>query len=167
MAEPPSSDTVLVALGNPLMKDEGVAIHVLRRLLERGVGGVQTVDAGTSGLSVLHAIAHRGRAIIVDCAIMGCAPGDIRRFAPSEVRSTQPVPRLSTHEGDLIQIVRLASEIGEAPRDIVIYGIEPADISPGTELSPALEARLADYCEIIARDIWGCREANPGHRASD
>jgi len=147
------AETVVVALGNVLLRDEGVAIHVLRELAKSDLSGVDLEDLGTSGMAVLHSIAGRRRAVIIDCARMGVAPGEIRRFRPAEARSAEPLPRLSVHEGDLLDILRLSHELGQAPEDVIIYGIEPADISPGTELSAILKAHLSAYCEMILRDL--------------
>ena len=149
------NDTVVIGLGSPLMCDEGVGIHLVNELERRGFAGVDFKDLGTSGMSVLHAIAGRRKAIVIDCALMGEAPGTIRRFGPEEVRSKKQLPRLSLHEGDLLAFLDLAARLGNAPDEIVIYGIEPSEISPSMEISEVLTARMDDYCRTISAELLG------------
>ncbi|MGQ9674357.1 MAG: hydrogenase maturation protease [Chloroflexota bacterium] len=150
------NEVVVIGLGSPLMADEGIGVHLVRELEKRAdeFPGVDFVDAGTSAMEALYFMLGRRKAILIDCAIMGEEPGTIRRFTPAEVRSRKDLPRLSLHEGDPLVIVELARKLGEAPPEIVIYGIEPARIAPGTELSTTLAARLARYQQSVSFELW-------------
>ena len=143
--------TVVIGLGNPLMSDEGIGIHELRALAARprDLPGVDLVDAGTSGMSVLHAMANRQKAILVDCAFMGEAPGRVRRFTPDKVSSRKTLAGLSLHEGDLWQVIELSRKLGEYPGEVVIFGIEPERVCPGEDLSEVLRERLPEYAERV------------------
>ncbi|MBI3986469.1 MAG: hydrogenase maturation protease, partial [Lentisphaerae bacterium] len=118
---------VVIGLGNTLMSDEGVGIHLLHRLKARASGfpGVDFVDLGASGLRLVHALAGRKRAILLDCARMGETPGTIRRFTPEEVRTGKKLPGFSLHEGDVLQAIALSRTLGECPESIVVFGIQP------------------------------------------
>lgn len=147
-------DTVVIGLGNPLMSDEGVGVRVLERLRAGGLPeAVEAMDLGTSGMAVLHAIAGRERAVFIDCACMGCAPGTLRRFVPDEVRSRKVATRLSLHEGDLVNTLALSRRLGECPAEVVLFGIEPAEMGPGLDLSPALAANVDRYAEAVRREL--------------
>jgi len=138
---------ILVAgLGNPLLGD-GVGVHVIRELERRAAEypQVEFADLGTGGMKALHVMAGRRKVIFVDCALMGEAPGTIRRFTDGEVRSRKEMPRLSLHESDLLEVIELSGRIGERPKEVIIFGIEPADVSPGEDLSPTLQRRVDDY----------------------
>ncbi|MFH0952798.1 MAG: hydrogenase maturation protease [Verrucomicrobiota bacterium] len=142
---------VIIGLGNLLKSDEGVGIHVLRALAAGPLDlpGADLVDAGASGMSALHAMANRRKAIFVDCAFMGEEPGAVRRFTPSEVASRKELTGFSLHEGDLLEVIALSRRLGECPEQIVIFGIQPQHVGPGEKLSPALEQRLEKYAEMI------------------
>ena len=149
-------EPVLVAgLGNPLMGDEGVGVRVAEALQARcGLPpDVEVLDLGTAGMKLLHAIRGRRRAILVDCARMGDPPGTIRRFTERQVRSRKELAGLSLHEADLLGVLELAARLGEKPDEVVLFGIEPADLSPGEGLSEALEARLGEYVETVAAEL--------------
>ncbi len=149
-----TADTVIIGLGNLYLRDEGVGVRVVRALSERGglPEGVETLDLGTGGLTVLHALNGRRRAVIVDCAMMGEAPGAWRRFGPDEVQSRKVTMRYSLHEGDLMQTLELARKLGECPADVRIIGIQPERVEPGEELSPALQERFEEYVRAVAEE---------------
>lgn len=139
-----------------LMGDEGIGVHVVRALAERLAGreDVELTDLGAgAGLPALHAMQGRERAVFIDCALMGEAPGAIRRFTPETVRSARKLAGASLHEGDLLGTLELATRLGERPPEVVIFGIEPASMAPATELSPALAERFEEYLDAVAAEL--------------
>ncbi len=149
------NDMVVIGLGSPLMSDEGVGVHLIKKMSTLGLhgSGVDFIDLGTAGARILHAVAGRRKAIFIDCALMGEKPGTIRRFTPDDVRSEKRLPRMSLHEGDLMQFIELSRKLGECPDEVVIFGIQPQDISPGLELSPVLAAQMDEYARVIAAEF--------------
>ena len=149
------NETVIIGLGSPLMSDEGVGVHLLRKLEARQeeFPGVDFVDLGTAGARVLHAIAGRRKAIFVDCAFMDEAPGTLRRFLPDEVRTQKRLPRMSLHEGDLLKFLELSRKVGEAPEKVVIFGIQPESLEQGETLSLTLASNMDRYIAAIAEEI--------------
>jgi hydrogenase maturation protease len=147
--------TLIICLGNPLMRDEGIGICLASELSPRLAdrSDVEVLDLGTGGLTIMHAIAGRKRVIFVDCAIMGEAPGTMRRFTPEEVRSSKIRTRYSLHEGDLLDTLDLSRRMGECPDDIVIFGIEPNQVAPGEGLSEELQGKISHYIETILRAL--------------
>jgi len=147
--------TVVIGLGNILMSDEGVGVHVVRNLAARAGdrADVEFLDLGVAGPTVLHAIAGRPKAVFVDCAYMNEEPGAIRRFSPAEVRSVKAQPRLALHGGDLLASIELSRRLEECPPEITIFGIEPAFVSPGECLSEALEARMDEYEKLVLAEL--------------
>lgn len=157
------SSTVVIGLGNPLMRDEGVGIRVIERIRgdARLPADVEVLDLGTGGLTILHAIEGRSTVIFVDCAMMDDEPGAIRRFTPDEVRTRKVALRLSVHEGDLLGTLELARKTGEAPGEVIIFGIQPKVVEPGEGLSSELEQGMDGYVETVVSE---CRRAS-GRRA--
>ncbi len=146
---------VVLGLGNPLMADEGIGVRVVERLAEWAAEypAVEFIDAGTGGLAVLHEIEGRRKAIFVDCAYMGDEPGTIRRFVPDEARSAKVLAHQSLHEADLLRIIDMARQLGQAPEEIVIFGIEPQRVEPALGLSPLLAGRIDEYATVLLRDL--------------
>ncbi len=146
---------VVLGLGNPLMADEGIGVYLVERLTESAGGypEIDFLDAGTGGLAVLHAIEGRQKAIFLDCAYMGQEPGSVRRFVPEEVRSAKVLAHQSLHEADLLRIIDMARQLGQAPDEVVIFGIEPERVEPGLGLSPTLMNRIESYLTVIEREL--------------
>ncbi|HXK36562.1 MAG TPA: hydrogenase maturation protease [Candidatus Paceibacterota bacterium] len=146
---------VVLGLGNPLMGDEGIGVHLIERLAESAdkYPGVDFVDAGTGGLSVLHQIEGRHKAIFIDCAFMDEEPGTIRRFTPEEVRTRKVLAHQSLHEADLLQILTLAVQLGQGPERVVLFGIQPQRVGPGQGLSRTLADRIEEYAGVILQEL--------------
>ncbi|MFH1370205.1 MAG: HyaD/HybD family hydrogenase maturation endopeptidase [Planctomycetota bacterium] len=148
-------DTVVIGLGNLLLSDEGIGIHLVRRLSDRQdkFPKVDFLDAGSAGMNLLHLIANRKKAIIIDCAKMGAKPGIMLRFTPDEVQSVKKLSQYSLHEADILQVIKLSEQLGECPQEIVFFGIEPEKLEPGQELSETLSVKIADYVETIRKEL--------------
>ena len=145
----------IIGLGNPLMGDEGIGVLVAQAL-ERGhdiPDGVDVIEMGTGGLAVVHEMAHRPKVVFVDCALMDKEPGTIRRFTPDEVVTRKVQPRLSLHEGDLMQSIKLSRQLDECPEEIVIFGIQPQRVEMGAGLTPTLEQRLNEYAGLVLEEV--------------
>jgi hydrogenase maturation protease len=146
---------VVLGLGNPLLGDEGIGIHLIGRLACSAAEhpSVEFIDAGTGGFTVLHCLEGRQKAILIDCALMGEEPGTIRRFTPDEVQSVKALAHQSLHEVDLLRIVAMAERLGQAPEQVVIFGIQPERIEPGQGLSQTLLNRIGEYLSAILHEI--------------
>jgi len=149
------TNTIVIGIGNPLMGDDGIGIRLVNDLAAEFTSRVdiEFADAGTSGMRVLHLLAGRKKAVIIDGALMHAEPGEIRRFTPGEAAARNLLARLDTHEGNLLEILDLSRRLGELPVEVVIFGIEPADLTPGECLSPTLADRLESYRQIIGKEF--------------
>ncbi|MFC2013834.1 hydrogenase maturation protease [Chloroflexota bacterium] len=147
--------TVVGGLGNTLMSDEGIGIHVLREVMAcpECPENVEFVELGSSAINVVHAIAGRQLAVLIDCAFMDELAGTIRRFTPDEAISTKILTHLSLHEGDLLGALELSRRLGEYPQNVVIFGIQPEGISPGEYLSSPLREHLATYAATVLQEV--------------
>jgi len=148
-------DIVVGGLGNPLMTDEGIGCYVVRELSGKVEfsGSIDFVELGTSFINVVHAIAGRKKVVLVDCAFMNETAGMMRRFVPDDIISRKTVSPFSIHEGSLLDVLKLSKKLGECPKEVVIYGIEPEIITAGNSLSPSLQDRLSEYVATIGAEL--------------
>ena len=145
----------VVALGNPLMGDEGIGPALLERLRKHPLfsSQVDLLDTAGSILNALHALKGKHKVVFLDCALMGLRPGDYRRFLPSQAQSGKTLPGLSLHEGDLLGMLETARLLGESAKEVVIFGIEPERVEPGIGLSATLTARMGQYVDEISKEF--------------
>ena len=151
--------TIVIGLGNPLMADEGVGIVLIEELAKQAAAGtlpsedVEYHDGGTGGMYLLHSIAERQKVILIDCCLMGTEPGTLKRFTPDDVNSVKQMAHLSLHEVDILNVIKMAKQIGQCPDEIVIFGIEPVKIEPQMHLNDTLGAKIHDYITAITKEI--------------
>jgi hydrogenase maturation protease len=151
--------TIVIGLGNPLMADEGIGTVLVDALTKQAVAGdlpsedVEYLDGGCGGMYLLHSIADRKKVILIDCALMGTEPGTMKRFTPDDVNTVKQMAHLSLHEVDILQVIKMAKEIGQCPDDIVIFGIEPVSIKQQLHLNPEIQAKLDDYLDLISKEL--------------
>jgi hydrogenase maturation protease len=155
MNRPTKKDIVVIGLGNLLMSDEGIGVHLIRKLSEYQdkFPDVEFTDAGTGGMNVLHLIANRKKAVIIDCAKMGKKPGTIRQFEPTDVKTVKKMTHFSLHEADILRIIAISRQLGECPEQIVIFGIEPQSLEMGQNLSKTLTGKLDIYISEICKSL--------------
>jgi hydrogenase maturation protease len=143
---------VVVGVGNLLLKDEGIGIHAVKALQEMGLPpDVALIDGGTSPDLIAYTRAG-DKLIIVDAARAGGEPGAIYRFLPSDL-ADERASLTSAHELGVVHNLKLIELSGNSPREIVIIGIEPAEIEPGTELSTELQEKLPDIVSVVLQEM--------------
>lgn len=143
----------IIGIGNYLLGDEGVGIHAINLCREkRWPAGVEIMDGGTAGVSLLHMIRDRDLAIFIDCADFGGSPGEVRAFDPKSIVRHES-SEVSLHATDLLTTLDLASHTGNYPQSAVIIGIQPAALRMTTELSPEVKVSLDSVVTAIEREI--------------
>jgi hydrogenase maturation protease len=130
---------VLIAgLGNVLLRDDGVGVHAVRRLLRSPPPGALAVEVGTAVLDALHLFEEAERIIALDAVEAGGAPGTIYSLTWGEAEKAGGA--VSLHEFGLLSALELMAR--RPPPEILILGVEPEVIEFGMELSPAVEGAL-------------------------
>jgi hydrogenase maturation protease len=155
--------TVIVGVGNVLLKDEGIGVHVVRALQEMSLaspnGEVEVIDGGTSP-SAFDSAEGADKLIIVDAARGGGEPGTVYRFAPDGL-SEEPKLLTSLHDLGLLDSLRMMESVGNPPRDTVIIGVEPAEVDWGLELTPTLRDKLPDVVRLVVEEQAGLGSHGP------
>ncbi len=148
----------LIGLGNLLLRDEGVGIHVVRALEAhcQALPDLEIVDGGTAGLDLLPYIEDRDRVLLVDAVNFRKEPGYIG------ILENQEIPALfaakeSLHHLGLMDVLAAAQLLDRAPKDICLIGIQPHTIETGLELSDLLQAKLPELLARIVAKLkdWG------------
>jgi hydrogenase maturation protease len=144
---------LILGIGNILLKDEGIGVHVVRRLKEMPLPeNVEVLDGGTAGLELVDFIENRKKLIVIDAVKTGDRPGTIYRLTEENLR-IKPKAIMSFHEIDFLDALHISDVISNKPEEIVVIGIEPKDISDGLELSPEIEERIPRIIEIVMEEL--------------
>jgi hydrogenase maturation protease len=143
-------NTLILGLGNLLLCDEGVGVHVARALAQRELPpGVSVVDAGTAFLDVLPDIEKADRILLVDAMEGGGNPGSVYRVPFDQC--LHPEMLASLHGFDLSRVLFMAGS--ERNPEVTVFGIEPARIEWGTELSSNVQRMLPAIEQAILSEL--------------
>jgi hydrogenase maturation protease len=143
---------VVIGVGNLLMRDEGIGIHIIQALQEMDLpADVRLIDGGTSPDLIAYTRAG-DKMIIIDAARAGGEPGAVYRFLPADL-ADERAALASAHEMGVVENLRLMSLTGNEPRETVIIGVEPREIGWGTELSEGLRRKVPDIIRVVLREI--------------
>ncbi|MGV9306039.1 MULTISPECIES: hydrogenase maturation protease [unclassified Nonomuraea] len=161
------SRKVLVAgVGNVFLGDDGFGVEVARRLLSEGGLPAEAVvaDFGIRGVHLAYELlSGYDEMIMIDALPMDEPPGTLAVLEPA----------LDEHgpADDVLARAALADAHGMTPEAIfglmraygvtigrvVIVGCQPADVSPGMELSEAV-ARAVPRAAGLVRELFGPRQ---------
>ena len=144
---------VIMGTGNILLKDEGIGVHVIRALEAEALPeNVEIVDGGTAALDVLQLLGDVDRLIVVDAVRGGDEPGAIYRLSPNDILE-QRSECLSLHQLGLLDALQMAEKLGRAPREVIIIGIQPKEVSLGLDPSAEVKQQIPRAIEVIKRLI--------------
>lgn len=134
---------LIVGVGNALLRDEGLGVHVARALQAMKPALPEHVDvfeAGTLMMDALPRMTSYSRVIVVDAVRAGKRPGSIYRIEADDGPATPPEcgEAVSLHEIGVAETLSIGALMGLKPKSTLIVGAEPERIEPGTELSPRL-----------------------------
>jgi hydrogenase maturation protease len=129
---------LIVGLGNLLLQDDGVGVHIIHGLQKEPPPNTVVADVGCAVLDALHLFEAADYILAVDAMQAGNEPGTIYTFGTDDV-DEQPITS-SLHELSLLAALRFIPH-KETPK-IVIFGVEPDIIDYGLELSDKVKASV-------------------------
>lgn len=149
---------LVLGLGNTIMTDDGFGVKVVTTLSSRYhfQGPVQLLDGGTLGLDLLPELEELDSLLIIDALDMRAEPGGIFRLEGEEVPRAF-ASKLSVHQMGLQDLLAVAEFQGHAPRNLVVWGVQPECIEMGTELTAAVEQTVEPVVEKVLEELrgWG------------
>ena len=151
-----SPNSILVlGIGNILLNDEGVGIHVVNQLEKEGFSGVDLMDGGTGGFHLLGFIQAYKTVIIVDASLDEFQAGHVRILHPKYAKDF-PM-QLSAHEIGLRDLLDAAFLLGNMP-EIYLIAISIKDFQDmGIELTPEVKAAIPEAIKQV-RELAGSLE---------
>lgn len=143
--------TLILGVGNLLLRDEGVGIHVIHALEKEDLpAGVELMDGGTGGFHLISWLEEYERIIMVDATLDDNPPGTIRVIRPRYASDFPPL--MSAHEIGLKDMLEVMQLTGSMP-EVHLIVVSAADISEvGMDLSPELEKAIPEVIRKV-KDI--------------
>lgn len=147
----------VLGVGNLLLKDEGVGVHLiqaLQRVPLTGKGELTIIDGGTCPDAFDLLPEGIGKLIIVDAVRGGGEPGTIYRFTPEDLIFGRGAIT-SLHQLGLAEGLRMMACADGEPKEVVIIGVEPKEIGWGLEMSPELQEKVPQIIDLVEKEIDG------------
>ncbi len=161
---------LVLGLGNMLLKDEGVGVHVAQQLQKRklpdnvdstGSPQVEVIDGGTAGSDILLSQQCPYKLVVIDAMKTGRKAGTIykARFKAEEKDKLNRLfgedkeSKISLHQVGLIDALAVAEKIGREPREVTIIGVEPKQIDYSLELTEEVKQKIPAIINTVLEEI--------------
>ncbi len=130
---------LVLGVGNLLMSDDGVGVHVVRELQKRPHAGVLVTEVGTAIFDATSLLGWADRVLVIDALYASGPPGTIY-FAgfPSVLQCRG---HMSLHELDISAAMELMPRKWDRP-EVFVMGVEPESLAMGLELSAEVLAAV-------------------------
>jgi len=150
--------TLLLGIGNILMNDDAAGVLVVQNLAAHFSFPEELIllDGGTLGLDILPFLEGIDRLLVVDAVETGKPVGTIIRMTGDDIPLALAT-KVSPHQMGLKDLLLVADLQGYAPKEMVLWGVQPGSIEMDIELSPevakAVEMLQGKVLDELAE--WG------------
>ena len=144
--------TLILGIGNTLLTDEGVGLHVVQALTPDfdGHPDITLLDGGTLSFTLAGPIEEAEALIVVDAANIRSAPGTWKLFEGEAMDAFLLGNRKSTvHEVGLTDLRAIAILAGHWPERRALLAIQPEIVDWGEQPTPAVAAAIPPVCAAI------------------
>ncbi|MEI6335155.1 MAG: HyaD/HybD family hydrogenase maturation endopeptidase [Methylococcaceae bacterium] len=148
-------NTLVLGLGNTLLGDEGVGVHIVQQMQQdnAGIDNITYLDGGTLSFTLAGYIEEAGNLIIIDAAQLNSSPGVIKVYEDEAMDQFVTGNRnKSVHEVNITDILSLAHLTGHLPERRALIGIQPQLIDWGDTLSESVAQAIPQVFKIT-RDL--------------
>lgn len=152
-----TSTTLVLGIGNTLLSDEGIGIHVVKHLAAyyADIDNVSYLDGGTLSFTLAQPIAENDNLIVIDAARIGQPAGTVRCFVGTQMDHYLRGNRSSVHEVGLTDLLDIARLSGTFPEHRALIGVEPHSLDwgeiPSPQVAPAIEQAVAQVLALLRR----------------
>ena len=150
--------TLILGVGNLLMSDEGVGVHVIQRLRTdyHLPEQVQILDGGTLGMDLLYYLEGVENLLLIDAVQARKEPGALVRLEGDEVPAFLSI-KISPHQLGVPDMLAAAKLKDVFPQRIVLWGVQPELMEIGLDLSPKVESQVGTIIQNILYQLqaWG------------
>jgi hydrogenase maturation protease len=147
--------TLVLGIGNTLLSDEGVGIHLLDylRCQEPQPAGVTWLDGGTLSFTLAPEIEDCDNLLVLDAAQLNESPGTVKLLLDGDMDAFIGHGKRSVHEVGLVDLMSIARLLGCLPGKRALLGIQPRQLgwgeSPSATVSEAIPGAAAQVIGLL------------------
>jgi len=156
--------TLVLAIGNTLLTDEGVGIHALQALQEQypEPAGVTYMDGGSLSFTLAGAVEDADNLIVIDATQLKSEPGTVDCMVNEEMDNFLGSCKRSVHEVGLLDLLDISRLTGNLPERRALVAIQPDVIDWGDKPTESVATAIPVVVDKI-RDLmgqWECHRTN-------
>lgn len=142
--------TLILGIGNTLLTDEGIGVHVLETLqnYHPHLPNVTYLDGGTLSFSLAADIQDHDQLIVIDAAQLGLEAGTVRCLEHRQMDRFLGSARRSVHEVGLLDLMDIARLTESLPEKRALIGIQPAVMDWGESPTAVVQAAIPKAVEL-------------------
>jgi hydrogenase maturation protease len=162
-----ANKTLVLGIGNTLLSDDGVGVHLLEHLRDQypNLPGVVYLDGGTLSFGLAPWIEGAANLILLDATELAADPGTVRLFEGTAMDQCLGGRRHSVHEVSLCDLLAIIQLTGTLPARRALLAIQPQTLAWGRGLSRSVELALPAAARQVVGLIleWQSEYADIGH----
>lgn len=147
LSPPQSGKLLIITVGNPLRKDDGVGPYIAHRLKDIRKDRIIVLDAGQYPEAVIEEAVSISptKTVIIDTADFGGVPGEIRVITKDMVSEKT----FSTHRFPLTIIAKILKM--DTGSEVYFVGIQPKDVSFGEGISHEVKTSADELVKEVLK----------------
>ncbi|MBC8212086.1 MAG: HyaD/HybD family hydrogenase maturation endopeptidase [Gammaproteobacteria bacterium] len=147
-----SPKTLILGIGNTLLTDEGIGIHVMRELADSQLllGNIEFLDGGTLSFTLASPIEDCQQFIVIDASEINSKPGTVQVFENEQMdHFISTGNKKSVHEVGLVDVMSIAMLSGRLPAKRALIGIQPDILDWGEAPTEPVRQAIPVACQHV------------------
>jgi hydrogenase maturation protease len=146
---------LILGVGNPILSDDGVGIHVARELKKRRLPGIDVEELAASGLELLDVVRGYDKVVIIDAIQMtNGKPGELHILEEKDFEKS--IHGSSPHGINIATALALGRKLvpDEMPKEVVFFAVEAEDlVNVSEKLTPKVAKALPRIVERVEKEL--------------
>ena len=159
---------LVLGIGNMLLTDDGVGVFASQELMKEDWPEQVTIrEGGTFTQDIFYSFKGYSHLLVLDVVHCGGKPGTLYRLTEDALIKDDK-QRLSIHDIDLIDSLRMAEKLFGTKSELLVLGVEPKDyVTWNIGLSDDVQAVFPEFLALARKEIgeWLKRYGNGETRA--
>ncbi len=146
---------LVLGVGNPILSDDGVGIHVARELKKSEIRGVDVEELAASGLELLDVVRGYDKVVIIDAIqTTNGKPGELHVLEEKDFEKS--IHGSSPHGINIATALALGRKLvpNEMPKEVVFFAVEAEDlVNVNERLTPRVANALPRIVERVRKEL--------------
>ncbi len=144
----------LIGIGNILLSDEGVGVHVVRAIREKYIFSpeIEIIDGGTLGLDLLPYFERFDKVLIVDAVNFSKEPGYVGIIEDNEIPAVLHT-KLSVHHIGLADTLVAAKLMDMKLSKVSLVGIQPQSLDFRLEMTDTVSSKINTLIDLTLKKL--------------